>query len=87
MARTTVDLFELNWVAVHGGDVFSIFGNKLPNVQAIQSYYDVSHGLGKMIRWINKTDDTIHEFEVAECYTREQEFEQLQALLVAIRLS
>jgi hypothetical protein len=87
MAKTTANTFELNWVAVHGGDVLSVYGNELPNVQAIQSCYDVSHGLGMLIRWINKTDDTVHEFMVAECFTREQEFEQLQALLVAIRLS
>ena len=76
----------LEWSAKRDGDTVTIFGHHFPNVIAIQTYREVTSD-NVSIRWKNHNDDTIHEFVLEPDWTYDDPTTQIQALLVAIKLS
>jgi hypothetical protein len=77
---------SLEWSARMDGDTATIFGHHFPNVIAIHTYRSVTSDTVS-IRWKNRSDDTIHEFALEPDWTYDDPTTQIQALLVAIKLS
>lgn len=92
MAKTTPNHWTdgLNWTAskntrgVKQGPV--IFGHHFPLVEAIQSVREVMSD-NVIVRWRVKNDPEIHEYTVRPDYEYDEPYTQVQALLVAIKLS
>lgn len=76
----------LEWSARNPDDTVTIFGHHFPNVVAIHTYRTVTSD-NVVIRWRNKDDDTIHEFALEPDWMYDDPTTQIQALLVAIKLS
>lgn len=76
----------LNWVAEDKNDVITIYGHHFPNVHVIASVMFPDRP-NKVIRWKNKDADTIHEFALEPDWMYDDPTTQIQALLVAIKLS
>lgn len=67
-----------------------ICGQEFPQIEAISSFRQFSvHTCADhyLIRWRVKGDPEIHEFEVKPDYEYDDPYTQVQALLVAIKLS
>lgn len=77
---------SLEWSARDPYDTVTIFGTHYPHVVAIHVYKSVEHD-NPIIRWRNRTDDEIHEFELRPDGEYDDPMTQLKALLVAIKLS
>ena len=76
----------LEWSARNEGDVVTIFGHHFPNVKAIHVYRSATSD-SKIIRWRNKSDDLIHEYQIEPDWAYDDPTTQIQALLVSIRMS
>lgn len=76
----------LEWSARNPDDTVTIFGHHFPKVVAIHTYRAVTSD-NVVIRWRNKDDDTIHEFGLEPDWMYDEPTTQIQALLVAIKLS
>jgi hypothetical protein len=88
MAKTTARKWydSLTWVARDPVDTATIFGHHFPKLTAISTRYDVIRD-GPTIRWRNRDDPEIHEFEIEPDWMYDDPTTQIQALLVAIKLS
>lgn len=63
-----------------------IFGHHFPRVEAISTSMGPD-GYNRIVRWRVKNDPEIHEFEIKPDYEYDEPYTQVQALLVAIKLS
>ena len=65
-----------------------IFGHHFPMVEAISTMVDpMADPDSRTVRWRVKNDPEIHEFVVRPDYEYDEPYTQVQALLVAIKLS
>lgn len=65
-----------------------IFGHHFPSVESISTMVDpMSHPESRVVRWRVKGNPEIQEFVVKPDYEYDEPYTQVQALLVAIKLS
>lgn len=76
----------LEWSQGPKRDILVLFGHHFPNVTEIHVYRTVTSD-NITIRWRNKSDDVIHEFALEPDWKYDDPTTQIQALLVAIKLS
>lgn len=77
---------SLTWTARDLEDTATIFGHHFPKLRAITSQHDLIRD-GVNIRWRNRDDPVIHEFQLEPDWMYDDPTTQIQALLVAIKLS
>ena len=77
---------RLEWSQGPKRDSLVLFGHSFPKVDAIHVYRSIEHD-EPVFRWRNKGDDVIHEFVPEPDWKYDDPTTQIQALLVAIKLS